>query len=142
MKYVIDPSVAIRWFISDVFHPHADQVLKRLIQHPEQFAVPELFLYEMLALLYRHHPRAGEVYASDVDRLLRSGVLRYPMTEHIYDRAKRFIDAGLSGFDAVYPALAEEIGGWWITFDSKAHRCIEDEHLSIDLSAVHFQLSV
>lgn len=141
MKYVIDPSVAIRWFLRDIFHPHADQVLKRLIQNPEQFAVPELFLYEMLALLYRHHPHAGEVFASDVDRLLRSGVLRYPMTEHIYGRARRFIAAGLTGFDAVYPALAEEIGGWWITFDSKAHRRIEEGHVSIDLAANPFQPS-
>jgi hypothetical protein len=43
MIWVIDASVAVRWLIEDESHPHADEVLEKAVQHPENFAVPELF---------------------------------------------------------------------------------------------------
>ena len=43
MIWVVDASVAVRWFLKDETHPNADKVLRRLIDHPELFAVPELF---------------------------------------------------------------------------------------------------
>ena len=133
MKYVLDASVASRWFIKEANHPNAEKILKRVLDHPGEFAVPELFLNEMFSVLYRYHPDAGVVYEQSVYTLIRSGVLRYPMTPHIYSRAGRFIGMGLTGYDAVYVALAEEIDGKWLTFDSKAHACIAMEELSVDL---------
>ena len=102
------------------------------------FAVPELFAYEVLSVLYKHHPMAQTVFAEDIARLMRSGILRYPMTENIYTRADRFIRMGLTGYDAVYVALAEELDGIWLTFDSKAHARIESENLSRNLFAGGF----
>ena len=55
------------------------------------------------------------------------------MTENIYTRADRFIKKGLTGYDAVYVALAEELNGVWLTFDTKAHKKIVEEKLSINL---------
>jgi predicted nucleic acid-binding protein len=133
LKYVLDASVASRWYIKESDHPNAGKILEMLLNHPEDFAVPELFLNEMFAVLYRYHPDAGTVYETSLYALMRSGVLRYPMTPHIYSRADRFIRMGLTGYDAVYVALAEEIGGKWLSFDSKAHACIVEEDLSIDL---------
>ena len=138
MRYVIDASVAFRWFISGSEHPNADAVLQEIITHPGIFAIPELFAYEVLSVLYKHHPMARTVYAKDIDRLMRSGILRYPMTENISARADRFIRMGLTGYDAVYVALAEELDGTWLTFDSRAHARIENENLSCDLFASRF----
>jgi predicted nucleic acid-binding protein len=122
-------------------HENAEAVLQRLIHEPELFAVPELFLYEVFAVLHRHHPSAHTVFSEDVERLIRSGVLRYPMTEHVYTRAERFISMGLTGYDSVYVALAEELGGKWLTFDTKAHTILLGEDLSVDLSEQnHLQL--
>lgn len=134
MRYVVDPSVSIKWFIKEASHSNADRVLEAMVRNPESFAVPELFLYEMFSLLNKHHPKAADVFGPDLERLIRSGVLRYPMTNNIYARASRFIGFGLTGFDAIYPALAEEIGGWWVTFDTRAHFLLRGEDLSIDLS--------
>jgi predicted nucleic acid-binding protein len=36
----------------------------------------------------------------------------------------------LSGYDASYAALAQEMKGMWLTFDQKAHRTIEREKIS------------
>ena len=135
MRFVIDASVAVRWFVGDAAHPHADAVLQAVLTRPARFAVPELFAYEVLAVLYRHHPRALAVFQEDVDQLLRSGVLRYPMTPHISGRSERFVQMGLTGYDAVYVALAEELEAIWLTFDSRAHDRIAAEGRSVDLAA-------
>lgn len=133
MRYVIDASVAVRWFIKGYGHENAEVVLTKIVHEPELFAVPELFLFELFAVLERHHPFALKVYSEDVERLLRTGVLRYPMTENVYTGADRFIRKGLTGYDAVYVSLAEELGGKWLTFDTKAHSKLSGENLSVDL---------
>lgn len=133
MRYVLDASVAARWFIKDNEQHNAELVLKKLIKEPECFAVPELFTYEILSVLYRHHPDAQLIYKEDIDRILHMGILRYPMTDNIYTRADRFIKIGLTGYDAVYVALAEELEGLWLTFDIKAHNLIANEGLSVNL---------
>lgn len=120
MRYVIDASTAVRWFVGNLAHPHADEVLMKVLKNPELFAVPELFAYEVLSVLYRIHPDAAQIYEKDVNQLLRSGILRYPMTDHIFGRADRFIALGLTGYDACYTALAEELDASWLTFDAKA----------------------
>ena len=56
------------------------------------------------------------------------------MTENIFRRADRFIRMGLTGYDAAYVAMAEELNGQWLTFDSKAHALIRDLNMSIDLT--------
>jgi len=106
---------------------------KQAEEEQELFAIPELFTYEILSVLYRLQPEAQEIYSKDINRILHSGILRYPMTENIYTKADRFIKKGLIGYDAVYIALAEELDGLWLTFDAKAHNKIVSENLSINL---------
>ena len=92
-----------------------------------------------LSVLYRHHPDARNIFDKDINRILHSGILRYPMTENIYTRADRFIQPGITGYDAVYIALAEELNGVWLTFDVKAHKKIAEEKLSINLFETGFE---
>ncbi len=133
MRYILDASVVIKWYVKKSKHPNADLIMEKLINEPNNFAIPELFPYEILSVLYRHHPEAQQIFDRDINRILHSGILRYPMTENIYTRADRFIRAGLTGYDAVYVALAEELKGVWLTFDVKAHTKIASEGLSINL---------
>ena len=133
MKFILDASVAIRWYVEETKHPNANIILDKLVDKPELFAIPELFTYEILSVLYRLQPEAQEIYSKDINRILHSGILRYPMTENIYTKADRFIKMGLIGYDAVYVALAEELDGVWLTFDAKAHKKIVAENLSINL---------
>ncbi|MCK5674913.1 MAG: type II toxin-antitoxin system VapC family toxin [Spirochaetales bacterium] len=140
MRYILDASVAIKWYVKGTEHPNADLVLKKLLKEPELFAIPELFTYEILSVLYRLQPRAQGIYSKDINRILHSGILRYPMTANIYTRVDRFIKKGLIGYDAVYVALAEELDGVWLTFDAKAHKKIASENLSINLFETEFLL--
>ena len=125
MKYIIDASVAIRWFIKDETHPNADLILSQLLLDPVYFAVPELFAFEVFAVLSRLHPDKA-VYVDGFLPLLNGGILRYPMTDELAEAAGKYLSAGLSGYDSTYAALAEILGATWLTFDRKAHTTIKD----------------
>jgi len=135
VRFVLDASVALRWFIEEERSVNADAVYHRLVSEPEAFAVPELFCYEVFAALFRVHPRAQETFEQGILPLLRSGLLRYPMTDAVASRAVRFVAAGLTGYDASYAALAEELDAVWLTFDSRAHARIIGEGISADMTS-------
>lgn len=130
MIWVVDASVAVRWFFAQESHPHADAVLERLLSAPEMFAVPELFCFEVYAVLNRLHPRGKEVFLKGMIPVPQCGLLRYPMTEKLADGASAFIKRGLTGNDACYAALAKECKGKWLTFDDRAHRLIQGAKVS------------
>jgi predicted nucleic acid-binding protein len=134
MIWVLDASVAVRWFLKDEIHPNADAVLARMIDHPEFFAVPELFCFEVYAVLCRIHPSGQDAFVKGMMPILNSGILRHPMTESLATRASRFVQKGLTGYDACYAALAKEIRGTWLTFDQKAHDIVARERISHDLA--------
>ena len=130
MIWVIDASVAIRWFLKDESHPNADAVLRSLIYHPESFAVPELFSFEVYAVLCRMHPSGHKAFVHGMLPILNSGIYRQPMTDNLANRAARFVKKGLTGYDACYAALASELKGTWLTFDEKALKCLAKDRLS------------
>ena len=128
--WVVDASVAVRWFIEQEYQPHAEQILHKMISHPEKFAIPELFSFEVYAVLCRMIPKGAEVFIEGMIPILNCGILRYPMTENLAHKAAIFIELGLTGYDACYAALAKEVNGTWLTFDEKAHALIENQKIS------------
>ena len=130
MIWIIDASVAVRWFIDEEAHPHADEVLEKVIDSPERFAVPELFAFEVFSVLQFVHPNGLEVFRKGIIPLLQGGILRQPMTEGIALIADKFVTLGLTGYDACYAALARDLKGMWLTFDRKAHTLIQKEKVS------------
>lgn len=130
MIWVIDASVAVRWFLANEAEPSADAVLREVIQRPEAFAVPELFAFEVLAVLCRTHPRAVEVFRDGLMPVLAAGVLRQPMTRELAGQAEPFVKLGLTAYDACYVALARELGGLWLTYDERAHRQLRRQRVS------------
>jgi predicted nucleic acid-binding protein len=130
MIWVIDASVAIRWFIEEEFNVNADHVLKRVVESPEFFAVPELFGFEVYSVLCRIHPEGPRVFSKAVLPILNSGIFRQPVSDNLIQKAGKFVELGLTGYDACYAALAVDLDGCWLTFDKKAHRMIEKEGVS------------
>lgn len=134
MIWVIDASVALRWYLKDEAHEYADRVLQRLLLKPEEFAVPELFGFELLSVLARMTDKSDEIFRRGVMPILNSGLLRYPMTEELASKAFLYIQRGLTGYDAGYVALADLLNGRWLTFDAKAHAKISRLNRSVLLS--------
>ena len=133
MKYVLDASVAVRWYLADEAHQGADAILERLVGAPELFAVPELFFFEVLAVLTRRHPRSLVVYQETFLPVVEGGIFRHPMTTSLAARSAAFIAQGLTGYDACYAGLADELGARWLTFDGRAHERIAAAGVSVDL---------
>jgi predicted nucleic acid-binding protein len=130
MIWVIDASVALRWLIEDEAHPHADDVLEKTVKYPENFAVPELFAFEVYSVLQRVHPNGLQAFTSGIIPLLQGGIFRQPMTKSLAVSAESFVKLGLTGYDACYAALAKQLRGMWLTFDKKAHGRIEKLRVS------------
>jgi predicted nucleic acid-binding protein len=118
--FVVDASVAIRWFTGDP-SPQAEEVLAAMVDAPGRFAVPELFLFECLAVLVRIVPNGLATFEEGILPVIGGGVLRVPMTEALARAARPFVVRGLTGYDACYAALARDLDGVWLTLDRKAH---------------------
>ena len=129
MIWVIDASVAIRWFIEEEAHPHADEVLEKVIDKPERFAVPELFAFGLFSVLQRIRPSGLEAFRKGIIPLLQGGIFRQPMTESLAVKANRFVRLGLTGYDACYAALAWDLKGMWLSFDEQVHKLIQKEKM-------------
>jgi len=132
--WVVDASVAVRWFLDEECHPAAEEVLAEMVENPQRFAVPELFSFEVFSVLCRVHPSGPGVFLEGVVPILNSGILRQPMTEKLVRETVFFLERGLTGYDACYAALARELGGLWLTFDRQAHGILRGEKISHDLS--------
>ena len=134
MIWIVDASVAVRWFLEEEAHDCADEVLKKIIEAPRRFVVPELFAFEVYAVLQRLHPKGLQAFRRGIIPLLQGGILRHPMTDGLAVKANRFVKKGLTGYDACYAALALDLRGCWLTYDKRAHKLIEMEEISCLLS--------
>lgn len=129
MAEVVDASVAIKWFIDEEGRDQALEVLHHLIAKPDAFFVPELFYFELAHIL----PKLIAVGTREMhlfEQLLVLPVGRMPMNNKIFLTSQKFQALGLSGYDAAYLAVADIIGGMWLTFDKKAHSKVEHLGLS------------
>ena len=134
MIWVVDASVALRWYLEEEADDYANEVLKKIVEEPTLFAVPELFAFEVYAVLKRLHPNGLWAFRKGIIPLLQGGILRHPMTEDLAIKANQFIKKGLTGYDACYAALALDLKGYWLTYDKKAHNLIMAEKISCLLS--------
>ncbi|MEF3698830.1 type II toxin-antitoxin system VapC family toxin [Desulfolutivibrio sp.] len=121
MIFVVDASVAIRWFTGGP-SPQAEEVLETMVAAPGRFAVPELFLFECFSVLTRIAPNGREIFEDGIMPILDGGVFRAPLTTALARLAEGFVQRGLTGYDACYAALARELDGTWLTLDRKAAR--------------------
>jgi len=117
---VIDASVGVKWFLNESDSAPARAILQEIGQHQREFVVPELFLFEVYAVCMRRHPDPQKFATDGIKLLHRIPLTRVPMTEELAALGYAFIKFGLTGYDAVYAALAKKVSGHWITYDKEA----------------------
>lgn len=128
---VIDASVAAKWFVDEPFSKEARSVLLALRDHPERFAVPELFFVEMLSVLSRI-TESEEQLKELLGILEELGLARLALGHEILQRAAALTFSwGLTAYDAIYAATADLLGGQWLTADSRAHARIASLGISV-----------
>lgn len=128
---VVDASVAVRWFVAEeAGREAAMEVLDQIHRSPESFAVPDLFYVEMLNVLSRLTSTTSELQRY-VAALFDLGFVQVRVGAKLLHRAAAIaLESKLSGYDALYVAVAESLSGTWITGDVRAHNKIKTLNLS------------
>jgi predicted nucleic acid-binding protein len=117
MVRIIDASVAIKWFVKEEGRDQALELLEKILARPGDFAVPELFFFELVHVFHRTLPRAGKKQITLVEKVLDLGIPRFAMTSDLFRATRQMQALGLSGYDAAYVGLASLVNGRWVTFD-------------------------
>ena len=124
MRFVLDTSVAVRWFVSQPGSDEAAIWLRSLVNDPELFVGPDLLRFELHGALARLQSARDPGWAPMCfERFDRLGVRMLPTTLDLFRRAldlSRTVRIG--GYDAVYLAHAEAVGAPWLTADARILR--------------------
>ena len=124
---VLDASVVVKWFTreedKDLAIEYRDQFLKGKID----IALPDLILYE-LANVLRYNPNFDKKDVSDaVKSIIILGVQILVPTTHLLTNAVNLgFTYGITVYDAVYVALAEELNYNFLTADKKLFNNTKD----------------
>ncbi|MBI2336227.1 MAG: type II toxin-antitoxin system VapC family toxin [Deltaproteobacteria bacterium] len=131
MISIIDASVAIKWFVEDEINKNKSlKILDEIKSSPTDFAVPELFFNEMLAVFCRLVDEAKKIqtYLEVLENLgwarLDNG---HETLKKAAELAKKY---KITGYDAIYVANAYLVKGRWITADQEAHKKIASLSIS------------
>ena len=131
-RVVLDASVAVAWFVpedEDITRAAAE-ILDRIVEGELSAVVPELFWFELLAVLVRRLPGEG-TSSHAVRQLTDLGFERVALDPDLAEEAERLArERRLTGYDAVYAALALTTGATWWTLDRSAHDRISDLSIS------------
>ncbi len=132
MLLILDASVAVKWFVPDeTGREEALDLLERVHQGRDAFAVPEIFFNEMLAVLARMAGDDSEAVRSYMEALQDLGFERIGNGRELLACASDMACAHrLTGYDAVYAASAKLTEGCWLTADAQAHRRIRGLKIS------------
>ncbi|NIA20983.1 MAG: PIN domain-containing protein [Anaerolineaceae bacterium] len=118
--YVVDASVAVKWFLDE---PHSDAALA-VLSDRNQLHAPDFFLIEIDSVLCKWI-RRGEITEDEGSRI-RTALREFPVQRHnflplldpAYAMANR---TGCSLYDCLYVALAVLLDGQMVTADRRLY---------------------
>lgn len=117
---VVDSSVAVKWFTREEKSKEAIELMDAHATGEGELAATELLLCEVANAL-RHNPGfSTEVLGEAVGQLFRLHLLIAPLDERLLRRAVEIaFDGGVTVYDALPVALAEDVKTVCITADEK-----------------------
>ena len=99
-----------------------------------RFYVPDFFYAECasaLTLYVRHHRCSAEKARQDLSDLQALALSVVPTSDLIKDALDIALSFGISGYDAVYVALSERVGGPLVTADGGLTRALAGKGFQI-----------
>lgn len=130
-NYVIDPSVAVKWYIPEDYSDLAIILLKKFEKPNVKIYAPSLFKVEFSNVIRKYLIR--ELLDEDVAKEILEEVKKLPVIymEMTWERIERaFLYAtkkNLTLYDALYIIIAKEVGGKIITADKKVLNATTDD---------------
>ncbi len=139
--YVVDTSVAIKWYIPEPLSDRVVQYLKQLQQGQVEFLSPDLIVAEMGNILWKKF-RRGELTMDEV-RLIAATLadaLPVKLTESkvLLPSAVEIATAcGLAVYDSLYLALAAVRQAKLLTADRRLAESVQSTSLSPLITLLH-----
>ncbi|MHC1727591.1 MAG: type II toxin-antitoxin system VapC family toxin [Syntrophobacteraceae bacterium] len=129
--YVVDASVAAKWFFDQPFSDEA----ARLLDESHAINAPDFFLLEIDSILCRKM-RRGEISEEEI-REIRSAVGSFPLQKHpfqlLLDPAFELaVKTRCSPYDCLYLVLAVILGARMVTADRRFYESISMSGLSAE----------
>ena len=138
--FVVDPSVAVKWYIPEDFSDLAVTFLKKLEDPDVNFYAPSLFKLEFSNAIRKYMIR--KLISEDIARTILEEVKRLPIiyVEITWERVERAffyaVERNLTLYDALYIIIAKEIRGKLITADKRLLNATADEGLVVSLTNI------
>jgi len=134
--YVVDASVAVKWYVPEVHSAEASS----LLNEDHELHVPDLLLPEFGNVLWKK-VRRGELTHDEAKDILEE-VTDVPMQVHptgaLLDRALDIaVDHSRTVYDSLYLALAESLGCQAVTADDRLSNALEGTILASHI--IHVQ---
>lgn len=122
-SYVIDASVAVKWYIPEPLSDAADKYLQLYKDKQAKLLAPDLLLVEVGSVLWKK-TRTNEITGDDARAIMQAFMVHCPVSmvrsgellPSAYDLA---MAQGLTVYDSVYLALAIAAGAKLVTADSE-----------------------
>lgn len=132
MKYVVDASVCIKWYIPETY----EQEATRLLQGGHDFHAPELILPEVSNIIWKK-VRRSEISSVEGERIINS-FSKNSLTIHSHKQIIKsaYIGAESSGqtvYDWTYLALAVSLSCEFVTADLRFYKALENTPLKKNL---------
>ncbi len=123
MTYVIDASVAVKWFVRENLHEEA----LALLDHRERLAAPDLIVSEVANIAWKKAVR-NEI-SREQAHVITTAISQYiPKLHRSVELSERALELALTlnhpVYDCIYLACADMVEGVMITADRKLHQSV------------------
>lgn len=120
--YVLDSSVAVRWYVDQVGYEHAREIQAQAVHGQMTLLAPDVLRWELGDVLRKKGVRPGLLDVQDVvdalDGLAAAGVVVHPTApDDVSGLTRLAVRLGTSLFDAAFVSLSLSTGLTLITAD-------------------------
>jgi predicted nucleic acid-binding protein len=122
MRFVVDASVAVKWFFSDeLSHDQSLEILNAIVLEPGAYLVPDLFHIELAAVIVRKTAFDEAFARKATETIYQLGISTIPTHGTLLTEAIRLACSfKLSLYDSLYLATAVFHQAIWLTADNEA----------------------
>ena len=136
MTFLVDASVAIKWFVPETLHIEA----LSLLDGAEQLQAPDLLVVEVANIAWKKAIK-GEISDEEARRIVTAIPRFFHVIHPSSDYAERALEIARSlrhpVYDCFYLACAEEAGTPLITADERLCRAVEGNSLGAIVRSLH-----
>ena len=126
-SFVIDASVAVKWFSLEPGRRQAIKILKKLEKGKWELLAPEILLYEVVNALWKGKRLEIKDIKKAIDDLSEIGIQLQQLNKFLAHQAIEFmVKYNLTFYDAVYGALAFLSNIPLISANPKHHKKIKE----------------